>query len=301
MVSRRGVTLLELMVALAVAGVALSLIAAISARQQRIVAGLTDRAVLWTQLGDAASILPIDLRSASPAGGDIRDARDTSVQLRASIATAVVCDVRSGTLVLAPASPGADTYGSVLSPIKQGDTAWLFTPGDSADGWQGYGIDAATMEAPGPCAISGPLLTGSARLLPRIGIRLDGASRSTIGMPVRVTRELRYSLYRGSDRAWYLGQRDWNASTLRFNTIQPVAGPFLPPRSGGRQGGLEFRYVDTIGNVVSVPVADTRALSMIRIDLRGETRSAERSFSSAAVDGKRLDSIGVWVLLRNRK
>ena len=81
---RRGATLLELLVTLVIAGIALSLVAAISARQQRVVADLQENAALSSQLGDAISILPIDLGAVSSIAGDIREARDTSIEIRAT-------------------------------------------------------------------------------------------------------------------------------------------------------------------------------------------------------------------------
>src|SRR3954465_15712357 len=84
---RRGVTLIELLVVIVVAGVALSLIAAISVRQQRTFADLREAAALSGQMRDAAAILPIDLRGVSAAMGDLSDARDTAVELRATIAS----------------------------------------------------------------------------------------------------------------------------------------------------------------------------------------------------------------------
>ncbi len=49
---------------------------------------------------------------------------------------------------------------------------------------------------------------------------------------MRVTRPIRYSLYHASDGSWYLGARDWNDASARFNTIQPLAGPFRSPGAG---------------------------------------------------------------------
>src|SRR5262245_17958001 len=89
---RRGVTLVELVVTMAVGGLALSLIAAVCLRQQRVISDLSHAAALTAQLRDAAAILPIDLRALSSGLGDIRDARDTSLEVRATIASAVVCD-----------------------------------------------------------------------------------------------------------------------------------------------------------------------------------------------------------------
>jgi hypothetical protein len=284
------------LVALVIIGIVLSLVSAISLREQRVIGDLADDAALSSQLGDALAVLPIDLGPVSSAAGDIREARDTSLEIRSTIATAVVCDTSGVRLVLAPPGDGAVTYGSTLSPIEVGDSAWMMAPTDSAEVWQRYRVGGVATVRPGDCGPRGPILTPAARIAARIELTLDGFSAANpIGAIVRVTRPMRYSLYRGSDGQWYLGQRDWNNASLRFNIVQPVSGPFLPPASAG----LLFQYYDSAGARLSTPVADTRPIALVRVDLRGQTRSISRALSSSG--GKRTDSIGAWVLLRNRR
>lgn len=295
---RRGVTLIELIVAVAIGGVVLALVATIGVRQQRLYADIADRAALDGQLRQAASILPIDLRGASSTAGDIREARDTSIELRATIASTVVCDTAAGALILSPAVPGETTFGSYLTPIAAGDTAWIFTPGDSADRWMPYDVASSASSGAGSCAPVGPQLSAPALASHRISIRL-GASPPLSGFTgtvVRVTRPIRYSLYRGGDGRWYLGQRDWNATSLRFNAVQPVSGPFASPTSRG----VVFQYYDSLGAQLTVPVADTRAIALVRVDVRGQSRNAMRAFS-ARPQAKSSDSVQLAVLLRNRR
>jgi len=116
------------------------------------------------------------------------------------------------------------------------------------------------------------------------------------GSVLRVTRPVRYSLYRGGDGRWYLGQRDWNVTSLRFNTIQPVSGPFASAASRG----LVFQYVDSTGAALPTPVSDPRAIALIRVDLRGQSRNVMRAFAGQA-QGKSTDSVHVAVWLRNRR
>ena len=106
--ARRGMTLVELVVALVIAGVLLSLIASISLRQQRVYADLADATALSGQLREAAAILPIDLRAVASGAGDIRNggALDTAIEIRATIATAIVCDTSASGVVLAPTGLG---------------------------------------------------------------------------------------------------------------------------------------------------------------------------------------------------
>jgi len=293
-----GITLVELLVAMAVGGVALSLVAVICMREQRLFADLGAQNATSVQLRDAEAILPIDLRAASAPQGDLREARDTSIELRGIVASAIICDTARGAVVLAPATDSASAYAGYLTTPDVGDTAWVLAPGDSSEVWEPYRVAASGTFAAGACGALGPRLAGESATAPRVLLSLEGAAPAArVGMPLRITRPLRYSLYRGSDARWYLGQRDWSSVTQRFNSIQPVSGPLLSPAAGG----LVFRYLDSAANVLATPVADTRAIAAILVDIRGETRSDMRALGAATSAGKRADSATLWILLRNRR
>jgi hypothetical protein len=141
-------------------------------------------------------------------------------------------------------------------------------------------------------------LNATARATGRVSLRL-GPSAPTVnltGAVLRVTRPVRYSLYRGGDGRWYLGLRDWNVASSRFNTIQPVSGPF----SSASSRGLVFQYVDSAGNVLPIPVSDPRSIALIRVELRGQSRNAMRAFA-AGVQGRGTDSVRLAIALRNRR
>ena len=298
LVARRAVTLIESIVAMVVGGVALALIATISVRQQRLYADIADRAALASQLRQASTVLPIELRGASAVSGDIREARDTAIELRASIASAVVCDTTAGAIVLSPAVVGPTTFAGYLTAIAAGDTAWILTPGDSADAWLPYAVSSTATLAPGSCAPLGPRLSTAARALARVSMHLAAAPPVSIliGAVMRVTRPVRYSLYRGGNGRWYLGQRDWNVASLRFNTIQPVSGPF----SAASAHGLFLRFSDSSGAPLPSPVADPRAIALVRADLHGQSQGAMRAFVSGA-QGRSSDSLHLAISLRNRR
>jgi hypothetical protein len=295
--ARGGATLVELLVTTTVGGIALTLVATICLREQRVFGDMREQAASSAQLRDAEAILPIDLRAASSVGGDIREARDTSIEMRGIVASAVVCDTTSGGVVLAPATTASDAFASTTSAIASGDTAWVLSTTDSTEDWRPFRVSSASAYAAGQCGVLGPQLSVLARGATRSLVFLDSLKSSALGAPVRVTRPFRYSLYRGTDGSWYLGQRDWNTATARFNSIQPVSGPFLPPVAGG----LSFRYFDSVGAALATPVANMRAITSIRVLLRGETKSATRALASAAQQGPRVDSAALWILLRNRR
>ena len=295
--TRRGMTLIEMIVAMTVGGVALALIAVISVRQQRLYADVADRAALTGQLRQASAVLPIELRGASPGAGDIREARDTAIELRSSIATAVVCDTLGGSIVLAPASPARRR-----SRIFDGDRSRRYGVVARARRYRGR-LDSVRRLERVVCrartvrtARSATECRGAASS--RVGIRLGAAApiANLTGTVLRVTRPVRYSLYRGGDGRWYLGQRDWNVASLRFNTIQPVSGPF----SSASSRGLVFQYADSMGAALPIPVSDPRAISLIRVDLRGQSRNIMRAFAGQT-QGKSTDSVHLAVWLRNRR
>ncbi|HET7372166.1 MAG TPA: prepilin-type N-terminal cleavage/methylation domain-containing protein [Gemmatimonadaceae bacterium] len=296
---RRAFTLVELLVAMTVAGIVLTLITLTGLRQQRLLSDLADDASLAAQLREAAAILPVDIRALSATAGDLRDARDTVLEMRSTIASGVVCDTAQRSLVLPPATDGTDAYASYMAPIEAGDSAWLFTPTDSADTWQAHAITSVGSAPPGQCAAGGPRLADSIVRRSRVAIVLDSAASvvATPGRPLRVTRPVRYSLYRSSDGSWNLGEREWNPAQLRFNGIQPVAGPLLPASAQG----LAFDYLDSTRAPMPTPLATPRAVAAITLTLRGETRNAVRALGSGRTRGKRTDSISVSVLVHNRR
>ncbi len=294
--SRRGVTLVELVVAMTVGGIVLALVAAISARQQRLHADIRERTALLEQLRQASNVLPIELRGIAIDAGDLREARDTAVEFRSTIASAVVCDTISGGVALAPAAGGDSTFSGFMSSIGAGDTAWALTPNDSADSWSPITVVGTASAPAGACGGGGPVLSPAARTRTRTTLRFAASSLSVgVGSVVRVTRLTRYSLYRGGDGLWYLGAKDWNASANRFNTIQPVSGPYASPSLRG----LEFQYFDSAGVALTRPVVRPSDVALIRVAVRGQTRGVMRAFSSAR--GRADDSAIVAIAIRNRR
>jgi type II secretory pathway component PulJ len=295
--TRAGLTLVELMAAVAVSGVVLAVIAMVALRQQRVFLALSADAALSGQLRDAASVLPSDLRGAAVGSGDLREATDTSIELRETLASAVVCDTTGQFVVLAPFAAGSATFAAAISAIEAGDAAWVFSPDDSVPAWRQYRVLGVASTHAGQCIAGGPQLTGAALAAPRTALTLDSVSQPStlVGRPIRVTRPIRFSLYRATDGSWYLGARDWNNAASRFNTIQPLAGPFQSPTAGP-----VFRWFDTNTATMATPVVKRDQIALARIDLRGRTRLPDRALGAAWNNGPRADSASISVAVRNR-
>jgi len=297
---RAGVTLAELLVAISLTGIVLALVSALAFRQQRFYAGAFARLALAGELRETAALLPVELRGIATSAGDIRggEARDTSLEFRATIASAIVCDVIGGRVVLPPPAPAGTTFAALLATPQANDTAWVLMTVDTTEVWQPRRITAVTSMSGGSCTGGAPPVSGGSLTSPRVALGLDTLDPTIrAGVPLRITRPERYSVYRASDGAWYLGQRDWNPTTMRFNTIQPVTGAFLAPASGG----LRFRYADSSGADLPSGTMNTRSIALITIALRAETRRAVEALNGGGGLRPRADSLVIAVRPRNRR
>ena len=289
-----GFTLPELLIALACAGLLFAVAASIALRQQRQSAELADDAATTGRLREVMATLPIDLRGVSPAAGDIREARDTALEVRATIGSAVVCDTAGRSLILGPVLPGAETFAAYVTTVAASDTAWLLDTGDTTERWIPRRITSVSSTVTSRCAKGAPIVSNAPFVA--TSLALDTLAPGRAGTVLRVTRPVRYSLYRSSDGSWQLGARDWNTTTFRLNTIQPVVGPLLPP--SGR--GLLFSYYDSGGSTVAQGSDSAAGVALIRIDAHAQAKRLARVLGARG-DPHRTDSLDVSVFLHNRR
>ena len=294
--ARSGLTLIELCIALTLGSLVLCTVTAIGVRERRLHFALAQRLAGARQLRHAAEILPIDLRALDVSEGDIiaGEARDTSLQIRATVAAGVICALTASEITLAPDTPDGELYSALSSP-RAGDTLWALADGDSTDRWLPAGI-VSSRTATGQClgsafAPAGGGPAASVVLAPSRDLATLGIG---VGSPTRITRGARYSIYRASDGGWYLGFRD-AAQGGGFDGIQPVSGPY-PSRASVR-----FRYQDASGASLPMPVDSARRIHGVAITLgalAGDVRGAVTGVRSAV---SRLDSLIIVVALRNAR
>src|SRR3954465_15790090 len=101
----RGHTVIEMLVALSVGALVIGLAATIGFRHQRFHRDVLAAVESSEQLDQVVALTPIGLRGLAPGEGDIAagSARDTSLEFRATLASAVVCDSATTVAMLAPA------------------------------------------------------------------------------------------------------------------------------------------------------------------------------------------------------
>ncbi|MEO7647951.1 MAG: prepilin-type N-terminal cleavage/methylation domain-containing protein [Gemmatimonadaceae bacterium] len=296
--ARRGFSLVELIVILALSTIVMGGLTSVLVRQQRFYRGTADLIETRSQIRQAAGIIPSDLRGVSTIGGDILAISETSMIFWATIGQAVACVATPGAftidippLVLA----NKNTLASFAMTPAIGDMVYVYHDGPTVaagdDQWKAYGIAADPTMPPAPALC--PYLVGSADLTtPRYRFALSRPLEAfvTPGTPLRFVRRTRYTLYRASDNAWYLG---YCSPDCVGGTPQPIAGPFLP--AGGGTSGVSFSYQDAAGAVTAVPAN----VAQISIVVRGQTRGVVDmgGYKNTYVG----DSLRFTVAIRNRQ
>ena len=282
---RHAFTLVEVLITLALSALVLGLAVSVGARLQHRLLAESTRLAVAEQLASAAQLVPFDLRTASSSAGDVVEVRDTSLQLRATMATGLVCG-GSATSIVVASQLGAGARALPLGATP-GDTLWVLVDGDSLEQWQPFRI-AGTRRVVAAC----PAVDAAAAQLFDVAHLWAADLRDSVAAPagafVRLTRPVRYSFYRAGDGHWYLGLHSWNPAAAQFNLVQPLAGPYASPL----RGGTGFRYFDH--SAVALPSGSASGRSVARVEMQ--------LVAEAAAPGVALpvDTERVVVALRNR-
>src|SRR5688572_24991854 len=98
-VTRRGFSLVELLVATAIGTSVAALITVTLVRQQRFYSSAGAMLEVRSQLRDAADVLATDIRGAAVAIHGFPLMTDTALEMFATIATSVACEVPAGAAI----------------------------------------------------------------------------------------------------------------------------------------------------------------------------------------------------------
>ena len=269
--TRRGISLVELVVSMAVLGLVLSLVGRTLVGQQRLYGDLHLREMRTRAMQQGTQILAAEVESLAADDGDVvsGQATDSAVEFHALIGSAVTCDLHGSTVRLPPAVDGnAPGFAAFVATPDVGDRLLAFDGESGAEQWRAWAI-VAVQRGGAPCTWAGSQ--------EGFTLTLDSVVTGGPFTAVRITRRTRYSLYRGGDQEWYLGMRDWNSGAGHFNSIQPVSGPFLAYHAPPASSGLRFSYADSNGVALGTPVAN--GASVRRVDVVVRVQSGGDSLS----------------------
>jgi prepilin-type N-terminal cleavage/methylation domain-containing protein len=251
-VARRGFTLVELMVALALALIVSAAAQRLLLTTQRLSRIQAARIAMQSNARTSAFVITSELRelggleTGSADQNDILSLSSSGLTYRAMRGVGFLCEAPAGGQIrIARAG-----FSGLRDPEPARDGGYLFLEGDPStdadDRWIQIPITAVSTTS--ACAGTGqPAITISS---PNSAV-LAGAPPGT---PLRIYEVMELRLYQ-SDTRWWLGARSMSAG----ETIQPVSGPFAGA------AGLHFDYLNQAGAVTSQGSATKSAVIRLRV------------------------------------
>ncbi len=314
--TRRGLSLIELMIALTMLAIVGGLLANVLIKQQRFNRALTETADSRARMRDIATILPTDLRGASSIGRDILTMGLTSMQFRSAIGSSVLCrQPGAGTVIELP--PTNLSTGQVLTawinPPKPGDVAFIYNEGAAAgnidDSWSQFTITDTTSAVNSTWCPAGtsPFTLAADNAQRRYRITLNAApdtARVRVGAPIRFAREVRYSLFSASDNNWYVGYETCTPSGAvgvpgPCVNREILAGPVQAATTDTTTSGLYFLYYRQDGTLLN-NAAQAAQIARIGIGLRTSPQSLGEAMRKLGGRDAGRDSLRLTVGIRNR-
>lgn len=287
--TRRGFTLVELLVALVLLGIVTAAIYRVLVNNQRTYQSQTQRIDLQQNIRAAATILPAEFRELNAFDGDIKSMAPESISIRAMRQFGVVC--------VAPVLTGGVVTGKTLvlrnemlmgsRAFLQNDSVFVYNEGNDGtradDGWDVARVTAAPTAVNCPDVPPRPGTQLAVDFAPFAAPTVNVAGAIVVGAPVRGFEIATYKLYQAADGLWYLGLSTPTAA------LQPLIGPLTGAT------GVRFNYYDAAGAVTAVATN----VAQIEIIVRGRTAQAIQLPSGGRITP--VDSVVTRVALRNNR
>ena len=284
--NRRGFSLIELLIALALGGlVSMAVLQSVISTQRASQAGM-QKMDLHQNLRAGAAYLGSVLREVDAGDDDITVATATQLRFRSMRWTGVLCAdpaTVSGNSIMFTIR--ADMVYGMRAPNATEDSLMVFADGDpftrTDDTWL---AGAVTAVGTSTCTDASAATTVTAKITAASGGRNAARDLVTSGAPLRGFQTEEISLLQSNSR-WWMGQRTANRSGT-WSTAQPLVGPLAA-------SGLALTYYDSTGAVT----ADSSLIASIQIILRGESMALVRQGIRTAQYAR--DSLITRVALRN--
>ncbi len=260
----RGVTLVEMIVALVIVSFISTAVFRVLRTSRRAYDHQVDRARVTNSLRAAVAILPAELRELDPRDGDLIAIAPATLRYRALRNLYFVC--RAPTASGASLTLHAEFTGHrALDPAV--DSVVIFADGDPTTG-----LDDTWLHGNLVAVRTGASCPGKtpSRTIDVAGVSARELQAVAPGAPVRSGAVTEILLYRGGDGLWWLGMRRVPQAGGR-GRVQPVLGP-LAPR------GLEFRYYDSQGT----PTQSRERVATVRVTVTARAEESMRSLNPFA-------------------
>jgi hypothetical protein len=290
---RHGASIIELMIALTIFGLVMAGVTSAIVEQTRFQAGAARVVGSQRSLRHISDLLPSELRALGTGAGDIYSMNASSIDLRVTTGSSVVCAVAPGGMSVTIPPVQLATAVPLTSwrdvPLA-GDSVFIFDEGASAarndDLWRAYRL--TTAPAAGTCATTTGYTRSAAEAAAGMTLTVATAILVTTlaGAPIRFFRRAQYALATGTDGRWYLGYTECSPGC---GTLDIVAGPVSAPSSRG----VGFTFLDSLGMVTATPA------QVAFVELELHTEGAPVGERSRLRSGALADSLRVSVAVRN--
>lgn len=268
---RRGLTLVEVLVAIVLSLVAISAIYRVMMSQSRQHTLEYETIDAQETLRGAVALFSSELRQAAADRNDLYAIASDGFTVRSIQASGVVCG-KSGL------SYGVAQASGIFQATAD-DSALAYS--SSAGTWKVLKVNQVWTD---PSTTTVPLCawTGGATPNTVMSVLPGDTAGIGVGSPIRIFRRTEYGTFQQNGR-WWLGRRVGSSTSYEV-----VTGPVRPPADSG----LAMRYLDAAGTPTAVP----SQVSQVQLTLRSESSGKARATGDF---GERHDSISVHVLLRN--
>ncbi|MEX2531160.1 MAG: prepilin-type N-terminal cleavage/methylation domain-containing protein [Gemmatimonadota bacterium] len=270
---RRGMTLVELLVAMVAAGLVMVAVYQVLLTNQRVYTVQREQILGHQTVRAGADVLFGELRELSAREGDILNMAEGEVEVRAMRSFGFVCGTNPSQSRIAVAVRGR--------AFAADQTAFVFVDNDpestADDAWATSPINSVSDDS-GACAAAASTIAASLpiQVLNVSGLTSGDFAGLRLGAPVRSSETFTYGVFQDGGE-WYLGRRAGAATAV----------PLVGPLEG--EGGLTFEYFDGAGTVTTTPAAVRR----IRVTLRTASEALDQGNNAIT------DELTTDVFLRN--
>jgi prepilin-type N-terminal cleavage/methylation domain-containing protein len=255
MATRRGFTLIEIMISLVIMMMVLGAVYKLILSSQRLARGQAERVTLQSNVRVGSLAVLNDLRELNTATGGLASDNDilaiaaNSITYRGMRGGGFICQAPTATEVRISRS----SFSGYRDPDATRDGLYVFIDGDpdteTDDAWLPVAITAVSTAAACPGGNGITLTTANTAALVGLPTRT----------PVRFFEVMELKLHQADGQSW-LGARSVSAG----EAVQPVLGPLA------NDSGFVLTYLDGAGAVT----ADRTAIKSIQVTLRGLSEGA---------------------------
>ena len=295
--SRRGFTMIELLVALVLLGIVSTAIYRVLVNNQRLYMAQTQRIDLSQNIRASNTILSAEFRELDAFDGDIIAMSADSILVRGMRWLSFVCvppalngNNLGNQMIIRGRQVGDPMFFGSRYINENSDSLLIYLDGNQTTRLDDYYVPGRIAATPGnqQCPAVGAIAAQPGTRIVFDGNFIAGpnvAGAIPVGAPVRGFERVVYQLYQPpGDTSWYVGFQPAGASAP-----QPLIGPVL-------SNGLTFQYFNAAGAVTAVRTQVARIDVTVRARTTAQVRAGGQAARRAIVD-----SITFSVALRNNR